>query len=87
MVAVRSYPKAALDRKIQGSSVVQLSISSNGRIRSARVEPSSGSEVLDEAALDMVMAAHPKVALPEALRGRSFSVAVPVLFKISATRN
>jgi protein TonB len=84
MAGVREYPKAALERKIQGTSVVQLSIGSNGRIRSARVDPSSGSEALDTEALEMVMAAHPQVALPESLRGRSFSVAVPVLFKIPA---
>ena len=77
-----SYPKDALELGIEGTAVVQLSIDAAGRIKSSTIDPSSGYVVLDSAALEMVRKAHPLVTLPQALRGRSFEVAVPVIFRM-----
>ena len=77
-----SYPKDALELGIEGKAVVRLSIDARGRITSSKVDPSSGYAVLDGAALEMVRKTHPLVTLPPALRGRSFEVAVPVIFQM-----
>jgi protein TonB len=78
----KNYPKEALELQIEGTAVVRLSIDAGGRIKSSRTEPSSAYAVLDAAALEMVRKAHPLVALPKDLRGRSFDVSVPVTFRI-----
>ena len=80
---VSSYPKDALDLGIEGTAVVRLSIDAEGRITSSKVDPSSGYAVLDIAALQMVRKAHPLATLPPALRGRSFDVTVPVIYRMS----
>ena len=79
---VMNYPKDALELGIEGRAIVKLAVGADGRIRSARVEPTSGYAVLDGAALEMVRKAHPLAKLPKELRGRSFEVAVPVTFQI-----
>lgn len=81
-----TYPKDALELGIEGTVVVRLSVDANGRIKSSTIDPSSGYVVLDSAALEMVRNAHPHVSLPQALRGRSFDVAVPVTFRIRQER-
>ena len=81
---VSSYPKDALELGIEGRAVVRLSIDAEGRITSSKVDPSSGYAVLDSEALHMVRKAHPLASLPEALRGRAFEVAVPVVFQIKS---
>lgn len=44
---------------------------------------SSGFEVLDNQALEMVQQAAPLPQPPEALRGREFTVMVPIVFKLN----
>lgn len=84
--SVGSYPKEALERNIQGTAVIRLSIGADGRLKASRIETSSGQAFLDASALDMIRTAHPSVAMPEALRGKAFDVAVPVVFAITGDK-
>jgi periplasmic protein TonB len=45
----RAYPKEALDRRQEGTSFVQLRVSTKGKVEGCSVEQSSGSLSLDEA--------------------------------------
>lgn len=78
----KSYPKIAQMRGWQGECLLDLKIDSSGNVLSANVKESSGHESLDNQALEMVRKASPFPAPPEALRGRSFNITVPVSFKL-----
>jgi protein TonB len=78
----KSYPKIAQMRGWQGECLLDLKIDSNGNVLSANIKESSGHESLDNQALEMVRKASPFPAPPEALRGRSFNITVPVSFRL-----
>ena len=78
----KSYPKIAQMRGWQGECLLDLKIDGNGNVLSVDVKESSGHESLDKQALEMVRKASPFPAPPEALRGRSFNISVPVSFKL-----
>ena len=54
-----NYPQAARDRRIYGSLVVTVSIKSDGSLEKVEINRSSGTRVLDEAALRIVHLAMP----------------------------
>lgn len=78
----KQYPKVALMRGWQGDVVVELQLDGSGKLKSKKIIQSSGHSVLDEKALEMVEKAAPFPAPPESLRGSSFSIKVPIPFKI-----
>ena len=78
----KSYPKIAQMRGWQGECLLDLKIDSSGNVLSTNIKQSSGYESLDNQALEMVRKASPFPAPPEALRGRSFNITVPVSFKL-----
>lgn len=78
----KKYPKIAAMRNWQGEAIVELELDGNGKLKSKRITQSSGHEVLDKQALEMVEKALPLPAPPEALRGTSFTITVPVPFKL-----
>lgn len=78
----KSYPKVAQMRGWQGDCLLDLKLDSNGNVLSAIVKESSGHEALDNQALEMARKAAPFPTPPEALRGRSFNITVPVSFKL-----
>ncbi len=78
----KSYPKIAQMRGWQGECLLDLKIDSNGTVLSANIKESSGYDSLDNQALEMVRKASPFPAPPEALRGRSFNITVPVSFRL-----
>ena len=63
------------------TSIVRLVIGTNGLIASISVVKSGGHEVLDRNAIDMVRKAKPLAQVPQGLRGREFSVDVPVIYQ------
>ncbi|MGH8711312.1 MAG: energy transducer TonB family protein, partial [Burkholderiales bacterium] len=67
----------------QGTAQVQLFVSAEGRMVNTVILRSSGFEVLDDQALEMVQQAAPLPQPPEALRGREFTVMVPIVFKLN----
>jgi protein TonB len=78
----KKYPRIAQMRGWQGEVIVELSLDGNGKLKSKRILQHSGYESLDQQALEMVDKAMPFPAPPEALRGSSFTIKVPIPFKL-----
>lgn len=78
----KKYPKVAAMRGWQGEAVVELELDGNGKLKSKKIIQSSGHEVLDKQALEMVEKALPLPVPPDALRGTNFTITVPVPFKL-----
>jgi protein TonB len=78
----KRYPKIAQMRGWQGEVIVELQIDGNGKLKSKKITQSSGHEVLDKQALEMVEKALPFPVPPDALRNTNFTITVPVPFKL-----
>ncbi len=78
------YPRIAQLRQWQGSVMLQLDLAADGRLLDVRVVSSSGHEVLDRQAQDMVRAAVPFPPLPATLAGRPLTVDIPVVFRLAS---
>ena len=79
----KRYPERALLAGIGGTAEVRVEQAA-GALPVARLAHSSGDEALDAAALNMMREAAPRTLIPEPLRGRSFSVSLPVIFDAGA---
>ena len=78
----KRYPREAEMRGIQGVVVVTFAMRRDGTLISARVSRSSGSELLDEAAVETLQRASlPPV--PEEFSDDTFSAAVPISFSVT----
>jgi len=78
----KRYPRAALDNNWNGKAEVRMTIGANGVIASMSIKSSSGHDILDRQALDMIRKAKPLTPIPESLRGREFAVDIPVIFSL-----
>jgi periplasmic protein TonB len=76
----KHYPEAARDRGEQGTVRLALTIDRGGHVVSARIIASSGSSILDQAALEMARHASGRPLPPE--MGSSASLIVPVRYSI-----
>ena len=63
-----NYPEAARRDGIYGSVKLTISISADGRIESVAIDRSSGSKILDEAAIKIAHIASPYASFPEEMR-------------------
>lgn len=77
------YPQQALDSKWQGTTDIRIELLSGGRLLSVRVEKTSGYEVLDEAALQMISSAAASAQVPASIISDSLSIVVPVKFNLA----
>jgi len=77
----RVYPAVARSRGWEGVVEVMVSIVPGGE-PSVRLVRSSGHAVLDEQALLMLSRAVSQTPLPDSLRGRSFTVPLPIRFSL-----
>lgn len=75
----RTYPAVAQERNLAGRVEVEVVLLSLGQTN-FQLRKSSGHEVLDQAALDMLRRASLRVDVPSAIRGRNFSFVLPVEF-------
>jgi protein TonB len=66
-VGTLNFPTAARSAKLSGSPVVEVEITSDGRLRQAKVRRSSGHGALDEAALTILKLASPFDPFPSEL--------------------
>jgi protein TonB len=82
----RLYPAYAIERGWHGRVEVRLSIGADGGLAAAQIRSSSGHQVLDGQALEMLRKASELTPLPPALRDREFTVDVPVVFELLAER-
>lgn len=78
----RRYPEAARRAGLSGTAEVRISVAVGGLLRHAELSRSSGHALLDAAALDMLQQAATHAVLPESLRGRRFTVLLPVQFVV-----
>jgi protein TonB len=76
------YPPQARERGWEGRVEIRLIIGASGAIKSAVVKTSSRYQVLDDQALDMIKKGQSRLQIPPALRGREFSVDIPVTFEL-----
>ena len=77
----KRYPPEALEQHWSGTAQVRVAIAASGLPQSVELLHSSGHEVLDAVALDMLGKAALNAAVPASLRGRPFSVPLPVEFR------
>jgi protein TonB len=77
-----SYPMLALNRGWEGRVKVLVKYDRNGVAYQIAVKDSSGQQILDDQALDMVKKACAGFALPAKLVGKTFSVIVPIDFML-----
>ena len=78
----KRYPRAAMDNNWEGRAVVRMVVGANGMIASISVASSTGHEVLDKQALDMIQKAKGGVLIPPALRGKEFTLEIPVIYNL-----
>ncbi len=78
----KRYPAIAMEKGWQGRVEVHMVIGANGMLASASIKTSSGHEILDNQALDMLKKGKTTVPIPANLRGRDFSIDVPVIFNL-----
>ena len=79
----KRYPAQAMQNGWTGRVEIRLVIGANGMIQSAAIKTSAGFSLLDDTALDMIKKAKPLTQIPPALRGKEFSVDVPVIFDLA----
>ena len=76
------YPKIAQMRGWQGELVLEVKLNGDGALISSKIVKGSGFDVLDNEGLEMVKRASPFPVPPEILKGKSFSILVPIRFKL-----
>jgi protein TonB len=74
------YPPVAKRRHWEGTTVVQLRFTSEGKVADISVVEKSGHDILDEAAVKMIRNASPLPVPPEGLR----TVLVPIKFRLDS---
>lgn len=74
------YPSEARRKRIRGEVHVRFTVSRSGNVGSVQVARSSGSPLLDNAALETVRRAAPFPAIPAAAGRSSWSFTVPLMF-------
>jgi len=78
----KRYPRVAMDNNWEGTVEVRLVIGANGFISSLVIKKGTGHEVLDQEALQWIRKAKPLAPIPAALRGKEFTVDIPVIFNL-----
>jgi protein TonB len=81
--AYRAYPSLARERGWTGTAEVRVDVSRDGLPRQILLARSSGHDILDREAVNMMSRAASSAALPDSLRGRAFAVRLPVVFDIA----
>jgi protein TonB len=77
----RDYPRLARQNGWEGTTQVKLLFGADGKVKSFIVGGSSGYEVLDDKALEIIRRIEmPRV--PDVLRAQEFTVHVPIVFKL-----
>ena len=76
-----NYPSIAKMRGWQGVVEIDFQLDGNGKILSQKIRTSSGFEVLDKQALEMVKKSNFPIP-PEVLKSSAFNVTVPVSFRL-----
>ena len=78
----KQYPQAAIDKKEEGKVIVGFTLKRDGTVLTAWIERSSGTPLLDDAALAMMRRASPVPPVPDRYKGSELKLAMPVDYSI-----
>jgi len=78
----KRYPRIAQDNNWEGRVELRITFAESGAMSALAVKRSAGRAVLDEEAQAMIRSAQPQVTVPAALRGKAFTLEVPVEFSL-----
>ena len=78
----KRYPAEAVEQRWSGTAQVRVAMPAGGVHHSVHLVASSGQSTLDAVALEMAHAAAQNAVVPATLRGRAFSVTLPVVFSL-----
>lgn len=78
----KRYPREARSKRMEGEAAVQFIIDRAGRIQEAKILRSSGSPVLDQAALDLLDRAQPLPALPSSVSASRVQLVAPIRYRL-----
>jgi protein TonB len=78
----KRYPRIAQDNNWEGRVELRLAYAESGALASMTVKKSAGRQVLDEEAMAMLRSAQAQVEPPAALRGKAFTLEIPVDFSL-----
>jgi protein TonB len=78
----KQYPQIARRRGWEGMVEVKIDIGAEGRISDVKVSQSSGYDVLDQRAIEIIQSAQPLPPAPASLQGKAFVVTVPIHFQL-----
>lgn len=76
------YPRIAQVRGWQGQVRLRVHVARKGAVMEVEVTRSSGFDVLDQEAVDMVRRATPLPDLPLSLAGSEFNLEIPIVFRL-----
>lgn len=79
----RRYPARAREASIGGTVEIRVAVAAGGQAQEVELARSSGHELLDDAALEMMKKAVPRATVPDRLRGHVFVVSLPVVFDLA----
>jgi len=83
----KTYPRVARDNNWEGKVVIRVAVKANGVNATYSVLESSGHEVLDKQALEMVTRGRSRAQIPPALRGKEFTFDIPVFYEMKEDRD
>jgi protein TonB len=81
----KEYPLLARRRMLEGTAVVRFSVARDGSLKGVDVLRSSGSEMLDRAALNAIRAAGGFPPPPPEFAGSETTLELPLSFRLSRT--
>lgn len=79
----KRYPRQAIDEGTEGTAEIRVSIVPDRPFPVTQVVRSSGAPILDATALEIIRQATIRTPVPESLRGKAFTVNLPVVFDLS----
>jgi periplasmic protein TonB len=83
----KTYPRVARDNNWEGKVVIRVAVKANGINATYSVLVSSGHEVLDKQALEMITKGRSRAQIPPALRGKEFFFDIPVFYEMKEDRD
>ena len=82
----KRYPRIAQDNNWEGRVELRIAFSESGAMSLLSVKKGAGRAVLDEEAQAMIRSAQPQATIPPALRGKAFTIEIPVDFFLKEAR-
>jgi len=82
----KRYPRIAQENNWEGRVELRIAFAESGAMTAVAVKKSAGRAVLDEEAQAMIRSAQPQLSVPPALRGRAFTLEIPVEFSLRDAR-